>query len=151
MFSKLSDWSQTIRRNWKYKIWLSKHNPLCTTGVYIRPTFYLIYVNHISGSANDHILSFADDTSLYLSDSNPNDLFNQANSNFADSFDWFCINCLSLNPTNTKYIVFRRKSDFSGKVVSIYQTSLYKIAAKFNDKTTIFLDIYNFEASLISY
>jgi hypothetical protein len=106
---------------------------------------YLIYVNDISKSTNGHILSFADDTSLYFSDSDPDDLFNQANSMFADLFDWFCANRLSLNPTKTKYIVFRPQNktcDFSGKVVAINGTPLNQIGAKFNDQATKFLGIY---------
>ena len=114
-------------------------------GSILGPLLYLIYVNDISKSTNGHILSFADDTSLYVSDSDPDDLFNKANSMFASLFDWFCANRLSLNPTKTKYIVFRpqsKKCDFTGKVVSINGTPLNQIGAKFNDPATKFLGIY---------
>ena len=102
---------------------------------------YLIYVNDISKSTNGHILSFADDSSVYIFDSDLDELFNQANSKFAELFDWFCANLLSLNPTKTKYIVFRprsKKCDFLGKV----GTKLNQIGANFNDQTTQFLGIY---------
>ena len=50
-----------------------------------------------------------------------------------------------MNPTKTKYIVFRPKSkkcDFSDKVVAINGTILNQIGTTFNDQTTKFLGIY---------
>jgi len=81
----------------------------------------------------------------HFSDSDLDELFNQANSKFAELFDWFCANRLSLNPTKTTYIVFRPRStkcDFSGKDVAINGTKLNQIGAKFNDQTTKSLGIY---------
>ena len=69
-----------------------------------------------------YFYSFPDDTSLYFSDSDLYELLNQANSKFAELFDWICANHLSLNPTKTKYIVFRPisiKCDISSKDVAI--------------------------------
>jgi hypothetical protein len=94
-------------------------------GSILDPLLYLIYVNDISKFTNGHIISFVDDTSLYVSDSDLEELFNQANSKFAELFDWFCAKLLSLNPTETKYTVFRprsKKCDFSGKDVAINGT-----------------------------
>ena len=69
-----------------------------------------------------YFYSFPDDTSLYFSDSDLDELLNQANSKFAELFDLFCASRLSLSPTKTKYIVFRpisKKFDISSKDVAI--------------------------------
>ena len=114
-------------------------------GSILGPLLYLIYVNDISKSTNGHILSFADDSSVYIFDSDLDELFNQANSKFAELFDWICANHLSLNPTKTKYIVFRPRSKkcyFSGKVVAINGTKSNQIGAQFNDQTTKYMGVY---------
>ena len=84
-------------------------------GSILGPLLYLIYVNDIAKSTDGYILSFADDTSMYLSDdtsmylSDPNikNLYSRANIAMNDLFQWFCANRLSLNPNKTKYIIFR--------------------------------------------
>ena len=49
-------------------------------GSILGPLLYLLYVNDISKSCRGNILSFADDTTLYMSNSNLNELFLEANS-----------------------------------------------------------------------
>ncbi len=48
-------------------------------GYILGPLLYLIYVNDIAESTNGIILSFADDTSLIVSDANMTNLFETAN------------------------------------------------------------------------
>ena len=67
----------------------------------------LIYVNNILYSTHSNILSFADDTSLYLRSSNLIELFREANISMNSIYEWFCANQLSLNGMKTKYIVTR--------------------------------------------
>ena len=55
------------------------------------------------------ILLFADDTTIYVSDSNIDILFNNANVLINVLFICFCSNRLSLNPNKTKYMVIRQK------------------------------------------
>ena len=50
-------------------------------GSILGPLLYLIYVNDIQNSCDGNILSFADDTTMYLSHSNVDILFENANSN----------------------------------------------------------------------
>ena len=76
-------------------------------GSILGPLLYLLYVNDISKSCRGNILSFADDTTLYMSNSNLNELFLEANSTINELFQWFCANRLSLNPTKTKYTIIR--------------------------------------------
>jgi len=76
-------------------------------GSILGPLLYLIYVNDIGNSCQCHILSFADDTTLYASHSNINQLFSIANKQLENLFSWFCTNKLALNEIKTKYLVIR--------------------------------------------
>ena len=63
--------------------------------------------NDIHNSCKAYILSFADDTTIYLSNPNIDQLYNEANSQINYLFEWFCSNKLSLNADKTRYIVIR--------------------------------------------
>ncbi len=78
-------------------------------GSILGPLLYLIYVNDIGNSCKGNVLSFADDTTLYSSHSNIEQLFANANKHINDLYQWFCANRLSLNANKTKYIVIRQK------------------------------------------
>lgn len=114
-------------------------------GSILGPLLYLIYVNDISKSTNAKILSFADDTSLVISDENLPSLYAKANIAMSDLYNWFCSNRLSLNPSKTKYIVFKggtKKCDFGNLHININGIPLEQIGSQFNDKTTKFLGVY---------
>ena len=70
-------------------------------------TYIYIYINDISNSTNENILSFADDTMVFLSDSNSTNLFKRANTSLDARFDWFCANKLSLNAAKTQYMLIQ--------------------------------------------
>ena len=72
-------------------------------GSILGPLLYLIYVNDISKSTNAHILSFADDTSLVISDTDISTLYQRANVEMNNLSEWFCANGLSLNKNKTIY------------------------------------------------
>ena len=113
-------------------------------GSILGPLLYLIYVNDIRFSCNGSILSFADDTTIYVSDSNIDILFNNANILINSLFIWFCSNRLSLNPTKTKYIVIRPpslKGDRSQKPILIENTLLHRIGKDCDEKAAKFLGI----------
>ena len=74
-------------------------------GSILGPLLYLIYVNDIANCTTANILSFADDTTLFISDSDITRLYKQANTEMANLFNWFCANKLSMNPKKTKYIL----------------------------------------------
>ena len=78
-------------------------------GSILGPLLYLIYVNDIGNSCRGNILSFADDTTLYTSNSNLHELYANANVQVNDLYQWFCSNRLSLNSNKTKYILLRPK------------------------------------------
>ena len=114
-------------------------------GSILGPLLYLVYVNDIPKATDANILSFADDTSLFISDSNLHSLYAKANVAMGNLFDWFCSNRLSLNPTKTKYIIFKagtKKCNFDNLNIIVNGTALERIGSDCNEKTTKFLGIY---------
>ena len=107
---------------------------------------YLIYVNDICNSCGtDNVLSFADDTTVYVSDTNLNQLYQNANIKINQLFEWFCANKLSLNAGKTKYIVIRPKhirSKLDGHNIFIQNTKLIRIGNDCQEKAAKFLGIY---------
>ena len=114
-------------------------------GSILGPLLYLIYVNDIPKSTKASLLSFADDTSLFISKSNIDDLFASANEEINNLYEWFCANKLSLNAKKTKYIVIRAphfNCNFEHLKVSIKNTELCQIGTTFEEQSTKFLGIY---------
>jgi len=119
---------------------MSSSLPLCfgvPQGSILGPLLYLIYVNDIGNSYQCNILSFADDTTLYVSHSNINTLLFIANERLKNLFTWFCANKLCLNKSKTKYIVIRpshMKSDLTTLNISINGAQLNRIG---NDRNEV--------------
>jgi len=76
-------------------------------GSILGPILFLIYINDIKSSTNFNILSFADDTTCYLSHFDMETLYRIANNEIAKLCNWFAANKLALNTTKTKYTMFR--------------------------------------------
>ena len=74
-------------------------------GFILGPLLFLVFVNDIYLSCSANILSFADDTTMYLSNANIDSLFLSANAKSKQLFDWFCSNLLYLNASKTRYMV----------------------------------------------
>ena len=113
-------------------------------GSILGPLLYLLYVNDIHKACESSILSFADDTTLYISDHNLVSLFETANKEINKLFKWFCANKLSLNANKTKYIVIRpkhRRCDFDNMNVFINDTPLNRIGNNCIDTSIKFLGI----------
>ena len=71
----------------------------------------MIYVNDIHKSYNSNILSFADDTTLFLSKKTDiGSLYEEAKKEIDSLYMWFFANKLSLNAKKTKYIILRPHS-----------------------------------------
>ena len=111
-------------------------------GSILGPLLYLLYVNDISNSCKGNI-SFANDTTLYMSNSNLNELFLEANSTTNELFQWFCANRLSLNPTKTKYTIIRPlwQCNTMWLNVSINNTVIQRVGNDCDEKATTFLGI----------
>ena len=66
----------------------------------------LLYINDRHNSTSWHLLSFADDTTVFASSSNIPMLTNQIHYELAQIHKGLCTNKLSLNVSKTKYSVF---------------------------------------------
>ena len=113
-------------------------------GSILGPLLYLIYVNDIHHATRGTILSFADDTSLIISENDMSTLFQRANIEIDNLYQWFCANKLSLNAKKTKYIVFRgqqAKFNFNNLQVCIMNEPLCQIGTEFEEKSTKFLGL----------
>jgi len=69
--------------------------------------FSYICIYDISNSITENILSFADYTTVFLSDADQASLFNRANSSLEAILSWLCANKLTLNATKTQNIVIQ--------------------------------------------
>ena len=80
-------------------------------GSILGPILFLIYVNDINNCSNLNILCFADDTTIYKSGSNIEDLICNVNIQLEFLYAWLCCNKLSLNINKTSYTIFRHQSN----------------------------------------
>ena len=102
-------------------------------------------MNDIGNCTDEHLLSFADDTTLIVSSNDEKTLFHKANTEMDKLYDWFCANLLSLNPQKTKYIVIkapRVKCDLTGLNISINGTPLSRVGTGCAEQSTKFLGVH---------
>ena len=75
-------------------------------GSILGPIFFLLYINDIKNCTTSNLVSFADDTTIYYSSPNQNELFQKVNEELIELYDWLCVNKLSLNISKTIYSIF---------------------------------------------
>ena len=115
-------------------------------GSILGPILFLIYVNDIKYSTDMSILSFADDTTAYLSHNNIDDLYRITNSELTKMNDWLSANKLQLNTKKTKYILFGPKgNNITTNVtanLSINGSVLERAGIQQTEKSVQFLGLY---------
>ena len=79
-------------------------------GSILGPLLFLLYINDLA-EVSDKIfaLFFADDSNIFLSGANPDDLISTMNEVIVKIIDWLKLNKLSLNIKKTHFIIFRRR------------------------------------------
>ena len=76
-------------------------------GSILGPLFFMLYINDLSRASKlTEPLLFADDTSIFLSHSNPNYLENVLNNELLNIDVWLRCNKLSINVQKTNYVIF---------------------------------------------
>ena len=79
-------------------------------GSILGPLLFLIYINDMVNVSTSLLpILFADDTNVFLSGKNVNDLLNAMNLELEKISDWINCNKLSLNVSKTHYMVFKTK------------------------------------------
>ena len=114
-------------------------------GSILGPLLFLLYVNDICISDRFNILSFADDTTLYMSSNSVYILFDMANDQIDRLYNWFCCNELYLNAEKTKYILIsapNKKNDTSSLHIRIREKDIQIIGNDMPEKSFKFLGIY---------
>ena len=80
-------------------------------GSILGPLLFLIYVNDLYVVSSEiSAVMFADDTNIFLSDRNIENLFTKMNNELSKISNWFKANKLSLNTSKTKYSIFHPSS-----------------------------------------
>ena len=100
----MNEWFTNYLTNRQQFVEFENHRSLSQTiqcgvpqGSILGPLLYLIHLIDISNSCGSHILSFADDTTIYLSSSDVAKLVEDANKNVNELFQWFCLMQVKLN------------------------------------------------------
>ena len=75
-------------------------------GSILGPILFLIYINDISNSTELNLLSFADDTTIYCSETTLDENRKKATSELSKILDWLHANRLSLNINKTNVTIF---------------------------------------------
>jgi hypothetical protein len=78
-------------------------------GSVLGPLLFLLYINDLPNATAFFTSLFADDTGLFFSSCDLDELFKIANSELKKAAVWFGANKLTLNVSKTKYLLFRNK------------------------------------------
>ena len=117
-------------------------------GSILGPLLFLIYINDL-GDVSDVLftLLFADDSNLFLSGTNPDELINKMNTELIKIVKWLEVNKLSLNLDKTHFMIFRKgkskvtiNNDLMIKNVKIKQEQHTKFLGVILDQRLTFLN-----------
>ena len=111
-------------------------------GSILGPLLFLLYINDLNYVSKIlTLIMFADDTNIFISGKNLNEITSSANIELEKINDWFCANLLSLNIKKTNYIMFGYKNlpniDIlinSQKIMRVYQTKFLGVIIQHNLK-----------------
>lgn len=97
-------------------------------GSVLGPLLFLIYVNDLKNASREfHAITFADDTNLFLSGSNLDQLCIKVNEELQKVHHWFICNRLCLNVSKTSYQLYTNKTLYSKPHVRIDGASVDRV------------------------
>jgi Txe/YoeB family toxin of Txe-Axe toxin-antitoxin module len=107
----------------KYENHKSSHDTICCgvpQGSILGPLLFLIYINDLVYVSRElYFVLFADDTNVFLSGKNINDVVNRINNELLSIVEWLKANRLSLNIDKTKYMIFKPKRQILSSNVEV--------------------------------
>ena len=118
---KALEWFRSYLHGRKQFVEYNNHNSMSldmTCGVpqgsVLGPLLFIIYTNDLPNCLNSsRCILFADDTTIYISSKDINNLFITMNSDLECISDWFKANKLSLNVSKTNYILFTKSNNLN--------------------------------------
>jgi len=95
-------------------------------GSILGPLLFLIYINDLSLSVNKlaNPILFANDTTIIISNANPDELQKNINSVMTEITSWFQSNLLPLNYNKTHFMQLRTKKQNEGKIQILVHNSI---------------------------
>ena len=94
-------------------------------GSILGPLLFIIYINDIINvSKFTTLIMFADDTNIFLSDSDLSNLINVANCEFDKISLWFELNKLSLSIEKTNSILFKASNSSQFNTINIQRDNV---------------------------
>ena len=106
---------------------------------------FLIYINDIQNCTNKlTILSFADDTTVYISNPSVDEMVDIVNTELKKLYGWLCANRLSLNKKKTNFCIFSptsNKHNISNKTITLNDQIINQIGDKDKNDAIKFLGI----------
>ena len=128
----LSDREQFVSIN---GIESGKQKMSCGVPQVLGPLLFLLFINDLPNATDFLTLLFADDTTFQVSDTDPNKLFNIANSELEKASVWFSANKLTLNVKKTKFMLFSDKQfDIGNNKLQIGGTTIEQIGTHCQQK-----------------
>ena len=89
-------------------------------GSVLGPLLFIIYTNDLPNSMkHSKCILFADDTTVYHSSTNLNELIGLIEEDLVTLTDWFCVSKLSLNVNKTNLLVFSPKAKIISNEMTI--------------------------------
>ena len=111
MVQKLPLQQKAICHLQKYQPIFSRNNVWCSPRFSHWATTFIIYTNDLPMSIkHSRCVRFADNTTIYYSSNNLDDLYNKINHDLYTVADWFRANKLTLNISKTNYVIFTKSA-----------------------------------------